>query len=74
MDDVQIYQIEVRGPMDEQDINNLSPIQMQLERVEIQLAFASTRLTVCTDQSGLIGLLRHLHGRGVFLLSVHCER
>jgi hypothetical protein len=35
---------------------------------------AATLFTVCTDQSGLIGLMRHLHGLGFVFLSVNCER
>jgi hypothetical protein len=31
----------------------------------------STLFLVRTDQSGLIGMLRYLHGRGLVLLSVH---
>jgi hypothetical protein len=35
---------------------------------------SSTLVTVRTDQSGLIGLMRHLHGRGLVFLSVYRER
>jgi hypothetical protein len=34
----------------------------------------STRISVCTDQSGLIGLMRHLHGIGLVVLSVLSRR
>ena len=34
---------------------------------------AATLLTTCTDQSGLIGLIRHLHGHGFVLQSVTRE-
>jgi hypothetical protein len=33
----------------------------------------TTLLTVRTDQSGMIGLIRHLHGLGLMLLSVNCQ-
>ena len=34
---------------------------------------AVSHFSVHTDQSGLIGLMRHLHGRGFVFLSVCCE-
>ena len=63
------YQIEVRGQVDENDLNAMSPLQVTIERTEP----AATRITAWADQSGLIGLMRHLHGRGLVLLSVHRE-
>jgi hypothetical protein len=39
----------------------------------IQADMISRLFSVRTDQSGLIGLIRHLHGRGFVLLSVACE-
>ena len=70
MDAICTYQIGLRGQVDENDLNAVSPLQMMVVRVDT----ASTLFTICTDQSGLIGLLRHLHGRGFVLLSVDCER
>ncbi|MDY6878509.1 MAG: hypothetical protein SWK90_20205 [Chloroflexota bacterium] len=70
MDAICTYQIKLRGQVNENDLNAISPLQMAVVRVDT----TSTLFTVCTDQSGLIGLLRHLHGRGFVLLSVHCER
>jgi hypothetical protein len=40
-----------------------------LERAEV----AGTLFSVTTDQSGLIGLLRHLHGLGLLFLSAGRE-
>jgi hypothetical protein len=70
MDDICTYQIAVRGQMDEDDLNAMSPLQVAV----VQADTTSTLFTVRTDQSGLIGLMRHLHGRGLTLLSVSCER
>lgn len=70
MHDICTYQIEVRGQVDEDDLNAMSPLQMTVVRGDA----AATLFTICTDQSGLIGLLRHLHGRGFVLLSVTCKR
>ena len=70
MHDVCIYHIQVRGQVDEDDLNTMSPLKMAVIRADE----VATLLTVYTDQSGLIGLLRHLHSRGFVLLSVACER
>jgi hypothetical protein len=61
------YHIKVRGEVDESTFNTKSPLQV----MAIQVNPDSTSFTIYTDQSGLIGLLRHLHGQGFVLLSVH---
>ncbi len=70
MQDIRIYRIEVRGQVDENTLNATSPLQITVVRGNT----ATTLFTVCADQSGLIGLIRHLHGRGFVLLSVTCQR
>lgn len=64
MNDLCNYFIRIAGRVDEHDVNAMSPLAMQVERVESD----STWLSVHTDQSGLIGLMRHLHGLGFVLL------
>jgi hypothetical protein len=66
MNDSRRYLIELAGRVAECDINDLSPVAVTVERGEQ----AATVLAACCDQSGLIGLLRHLHGLGFELLSV----
>jgi hypothetical protein len=56
--------------MDENDLNAMSPLEMTVIRGDT----AATLFTICADQSGLVGLIRHLHGRGFVLLSVTRER
>jgi hypothetical protein len=70
MDDICTYHLEIRGPVDEDEINAMSPLQMGVERA----GPAATLLTISTDQSGLIGLMRHLHGLGFVFLSVKREQ
>jgi hypothetical protein len=70
MHDICTYQIEVRGQVDENAFNATSPLQITVVRV----APAATLFTICADQSGLIGLIRHLHGHGFVLLSTYRER
>mgnify|MGYP006862975898 CR=1 FL=1 len=64
------YQIEVRGQVDEDTFNATSPLEMTVVRMDP----AATLFAASTDQSGLIGLIRHLHGHGFVLLSVTRER
>ena len=70
MYDFYVYQIEIEGQVDEKSFNTTSPLQMSV----IQVDEDSTIFTVHTDQSGLIGLMRHLHGRGFVFLSLRRER
>jgi hypothetical protein len=60
------YEIAVRGRVAAGELNAGSPVLMQVAGGD-DLA---TRLAIETDQSGLIGLMRHLHGRGLVILSV----
>jgi hypothetical protein len=66
MDDTCIYRITIRGQVDPEDINAMSPTHVVVAQVDS----AAASITVRTDQSGLVGLIRHLHGRGFVLLSV----
>jgi hypothetical protein len=69
MEDRRTYQIKVHGQIDEDDLNAISPFRIRL----VSARETATRFTVQTDQSGLIGLLRHLHGRGLIILSISCK-
>jgi hypothetical protein len=66
MGDVCIYRIEVSDLVDEYAFNAMSPQQIKVVQAEKEI----TLFTIHTDQSGLIGLLRQLHGQGVTLLSI----
>jgi hypothetical protein len=66
MNEVYTYLIQLRGVVDEAEINAGSPLHTTVE----PQGTAATLLTVRTDQSGLVGLLRHLHGRGFVLQAV----
>jgi hypothetical protein len=70
MDDVGTYQIEVQGPVDELDLTTMSPLLLSA----VQAGPASMRFTVRTDQSGLVGLIRYLHGRGLIFLSIQLDQ
>lgn len=63
------YQIRIRGIVDVAELNIKSPQSMSVTRISQD----ATELFVCTDQSGLMGLLRHLHGLGFEFLSLSRE-
>jgi hypothetical protein len=66
MDDNCTYRIKLHGKVEQYELNTNSPIHMTVAGVDSN----TTLINLKTDQSGLIGLLRHLHGRGFVLLSV----
>lgn len=67
MNDTYSYQIDLQNQIEEHELNATSPIQIRVVYADQSL----TRLAVCTDQSGLIGLIRHLHARGLVLSAIH---
>lgn len=70
MNDMYVYRVQLRGKVDEAEINTMSPLQMTRQQMDT----AGTFFFVHTDQSGIIGLLRHLHNRGFILLSFRLIR
>jgi hypothetical protein len=66
MNDTSTYLIRLRGQVNATEINTMSPLQMMVKQMDT----TATLLTVYTDQSGLIGLMRYLHGLGFVFLSV----
>ncbi len=70
IDNIFTYFIEVMGAIEEDALNATSPIQVRVMRVDT----AVSTLAFNADQSGLIGLLRHLHQQGYLLLSLYREQ
>jgi hypothetical protein len=66
MEDFFNYQIRIRGQVEAEDLNAASPLQLSVELADQNV----TLISVYTDQAGVIGLMRHLHGLGFQLLSV----
>jgi len=64
-----VYHLQLRGQVDEDDANAMGPLPLVREWGNK----AVTQFAITTDQSGLIGMLRHLHGLGFELLSVTLE-
>ena len=69
MQEIYTYHIEVQGQVNEQTFNATSPLRVTVSRADT----ASTLLTLYADQSGLVGLVRHLHHQGFVLLSLARE-
>jgi hypothetical protein len=63
------YFIQLRGQVGLDDLNPTSPIIMK----PVGMEPTKTSLMIFTDQSGMIGLLRHLHGLGLIILSMRCK-
>jgi hypothetical protein len=61
------YYIQLRGAVDEDPFNTKSPLQMKVVHADSD----TTLFAICADQSGLIGVIRYLHGQGYVLLSVN---
>ncbi len=67
MNDICTYTIQLRGQLSQAELSAMSPVAgIAVERA----APGSTTFTISTDQSGLIGLLRYLHGLGYIILSM----
>ena len=67
MNDICTYTLQLHGQVNENEINALGPLQMTIEKA----GAGATWFTISTDQSGLIGLMRHLHGLGFVFLSMN---
>jgi hypothetical protein len=65
VNDTRLYLIQLDGHVSEETINTNSPIEAL-----VTPKGTSTEIALQTDQSGLIGLLRHLHARGLVLLTI----
>lgn len=65
-----LYWITLRGQVDVREANASSPHQM----TPIAMQAGNTTITICTDQSGLIGLVRHLHNLGFDIVSIVCKK
>ena len=70
------FHVQVRGRVPESVLNANSPLQMMVVPVDAdrERPIESTTVSICADQSGLIGLMRHLHGHGFVIWSVYRER
>lgn len=61
------YRIQIQGKFDRDDLNRNSPVNLFLG----EGSGSETYIEVHTDQSGLIGVLRYLHQRGIVIRSMN---
>jgi hypothetical protein len=66
MQEICTYLIEIQGKLEEKEFNQTSPYRI----TEVRAKPDATLFTIYADQSGLIGLVRHLHHHGFVLLSM----
>ena len=64
--DVRTYTIQIYGRIEDADIGASSPLPFAIEHIEGM----HTTVTLHTDQSGIIGMIRHLHSLGLTLISI----
>lgn len=60
------FLLKLRGQVNDDDVNNMSPILMKAVNIDAEGTLYSLR----TDQSGLVGLMSYLHGLGFTFLSL----
>lgn len=60
------YIIQIRGQINVEELNPMSPHHMTV----LESPASDTLLSIQTDQSGMIGMLAHLHNLGLIVLSV----
>lgn len=70
LDAIREYELVVFDEIESESFNRSSPIAVTAEKVGKNRC----RLIAKTDQSGLIGLVRHLHHTGIVLLSIARKR
>ena len=70
MNAIGTYLIQLRGQVDEDEINAISPLPLNMEWSDT----TATLFTASTDQSGLIRLMRRLNKRGFVFLALNCKR
>lgn len=63
-----VYEIRVRGEIDMSWLTGWGEAEVQPEIIGD--GHPSTRFKIVTDQAGLVGLIRRLHGLGVVLVSI----
>ena len=60
------YHLKLHGQVSADEIYACSPIQLTVEQVDAD----GTWLAICTDQSGLVGLMSYLSGLGLIFLAM----
>jgi hypothetical protein len=64
------YRLRLLGEVGVDDVNRMSPCAVTLAQKDE----TTTTFHAATDQAGMIGLMRYLHGMGFVILSVQSQR
>jgi hypothetical protein len=67
MQELCTYRLEIQGQVEEKNFNTMSPYRI----TDVRASPDATLFTIYSDQSGLVGLIRHLHQQGFVVLSIH---
>ena len=70
MNAVCTYLIQLRGQVNEAEINAISLLPLTVEWGDATV----TLFTTSADQTDLIRMMRHLHKQGFIFLSINCKR
>ena len=66
--DLRCYQLKITGQLDDDFVASFCPPETIIQR-ESDTTLLSN---ISTDQSGILGLIRHLHNLGCTILSMTC--
>ncbi len=69
LDQPAAYVVKIQGSVDVQLADWLGPMEIDSHIADGERGI-TTLARVVTDQAGIVGLIRHLHGLGIVLLSV----
>jgi len=69
MNSTSIYTLQIRGQINVNELNPMSPHHM----TALESQSMDTLLSIQTDQSGMIGMLVHLHNLGLTVYSVQWD-
>ncbi len=64
-----VYEIMVRGDIELSWLTGLAEVDVQTENITGS-GHQPTPFRIVTDQAGLVGLIRRMHGLGIVLLSI----
>ncbi len=71
MQERRVYRLRLAGRLDEEFVAAYCPAGTLLREEEQATVLAD----ICTDQSGFVGLIRHLHNLGITILTMDsCRR
>lgn len=65
-----MYEIKVKGDIGESWLKGFGALDVKSETMMTGQEYQPLTFKIVTDQSGLVGLIRRMHGLGIVLLSI----